>query len=1071
MFTFAPTNTPTRVQNRGVQSVVLSLAQLWRILHHCALNTLAVSRSLSLSLLLSFSRFRSYRFSTPNIDLGGACKKMSDETTFQLGLQNVVDMLDLRILRNDAEMDNSGNDIASSPEARINRLRLYNSLASPDSQNRGAAASTIRLGVDGNHSAGPYRPSTRHTDLFASLAEPDDESALDPFLVSPYVGRGSGHSTRNRIWAARPEAMQHNRTSTSTNDDPIDRYAYRLQVDDSFVDYDVFPEGPSEVNETEECEDAVGPTDWRNNCKNIQDRLRSILSSERFTDVYFYIGGGEEGEKAGGQESKTCRRASRCNSVLSPRPPMCPTSRRSTASAQRRQNTEQQRRITSAIAQASGNASAVAQTTPAASDTEDTETEARNREATVAEKAKTLTAMLLSMRDTTVTPESQSTISSSPSSNSSSPSEVCPYFTGTTNTAVMCHLSDISDIDMESRCEKGRDRSKSKEGEKVIVKSPDSVMQPTAKEAAHGEVKRFAAHRLVLAIASPVFEAMFFGAFAEATTAARTRSLTTAPTTAAPVGVVEMHVTDVTPAAFQQCLHYIYYDDMTLTDVLDDLYDTLYAAKKYFLTPLATACKNRLVSLMTPQNVLLQLNRCSAMDEDELFKICWHTIDVLTPEVLTSEYFTDLERQTLLKLISRETLYCEEWEIFEALMRWSKLECTRMGITVNTLNVADIMKDFLPYIRFTTMSLEDFIIHVSKSNILSLEVQHTILLQIATKMFAESENAKGKKTAEKASCLEQEGEPSTSPQKRMGPQIHKCQRFMRTVALTSKEAYWSDTEHVIFKVSKPVFLAGVSLFRPMNKKTQLKVKVEVRQCTLNQSAEVNSPNGGFPVTYRSTGVSTLISGGSGHRHGHRHAGNQMPSYLRSSNDSRRRRESSNHRNNALSRLNRTAETASSPSTTIPRTLFKSVESVGGALCALDVTLNCAHTTSPVVETRFSRPIKLKSNHYYLLSVTPEEGRNTRCYFSREPARSRVAVCTHIPSVTTTTSGTNDAGSAAPEHSPPPQPPTSSKYLNFDFAFESGNVGGDSIISGSSSGDKHLMGEAPHVPHILFFPVS
>lgn len=90
--------------------------------------------------------------------------------------------------------------------------------------------------------------------------------------------------------------------------------------------------------------------------------------------------------------------------------------------------------------------------------------------------------------------------------------------------------------------------------------------------------------------------------------------------------------------------------------------------------------------------------------------------------MLTSEHFTDLERQTLLKLISRETLYCEEWEIFEALMRWSKLECTRMGITVNTLNVAGVMKDFLPYIRFTTMSLEDFIIHVSKSDILSLEV-------------------------------------------------------------------------------------------------------------------------------------------------------------------------------------------------------------------------------------------------------------------------------------------------------------------------------------------------------------
>lgn len=41
---------------------------------------------------------------------------------------------------------------------------------------------------------------------------------------------------------------------------------------------------------------------------------------------------------------------------------------------------------------------------------------------------------------------------------------------------------------------------------------------------------------------------------------------------------------------------------------------------------------------MTPQNVLLQLNRCSAMDEDELFKICWHTIDVLVSWCKTAKH-------------------------------------------------------------------------------------------------------------------------------------------------------------------------------------------------------------------------------------------------------------------------------------------------------------------------------------------------------------------------------------------------------------------------------------------------
>lgn len=47
--------------------------------------------------------------------------------------------------------------------------------------------------------------------------------------------------------------------------------------------------------------------------------------------------------------------------------------------------------------------------------------------------------------------------------------------------------------------------------------------------------------------------------------------------------------------AFQQCLRHIYYDDLAVTNDLDDLYDTLYAAKKYLLTSLVNACTNKLV--------------------------------------------------------------------------------------------------------------------------------------------------------------------------------------------------------------------------------------------------------------------------------------------------------------------------------------------------------------------------------------------------------------------------------------------------------------------------------------------
>ncbi|VUZ55354.1 unnamed protein product [Hymenolepis diminuta] len=697
---------------------------------------------------------------------------MSDETSIQAGVPTEVELFHGGILHNDAETDNSGTDRASSPEIRPGRLNLHSAFTPLETSNRGASSSTIRLGVDGNHSAGSFRTPSHHDDIFATLAEFDDENTAETFVEAPSFIRGSSRGRSQSRWSTSAEASSRHPTATITAvDDFFDRYLNRIRIEDAVVDSDTQPETISETNDGKECDNVVVPTDWRYSCKGVQDRLRSVLSTERFADVYFYVGGaGADYYKPSDDATGDPKRLSRSNSVFSPRPPRCPNTRRSTASAQRRQNTEQQRWISSAIAQASGNASAVGQASPDGSDTEDTEIDAKRREVTAAEKAETLAEMLLAMRNTTFTPEVQS-LSSSPSS----PSEMGQYVNGTTNTAVMCHLSDISDIDVVP----------SGGGEQKLASTSTQPQQtpPVQNETptVRSEVKRFAAHKLVLAVASPVFEAMFFGGFAEG---AKTMQNGMS-------GIMEVHVDDVTPAAFQQCLRYIYYDDILLTDILDDLYDTLYAAKKYLLTPLATACTNRLVSLMTPQNVLLQLNRCSTMDEDELFKICWHTIDVLTPEVLTSEHFIDLERQTLLKLISRETLYCEEWEIFESLMRWSKIECTRTGVSATPANVATIMKQFLPYILFSAMSLEDFIIHVSKTDVLSLEVQHTILLQIATKMFAESDKKHIEKSAEKGQ--------DTTVLRRKGPQIYKCRRFMQSIVPPNKEFFWSDTEYVIFQ--------------------------------------------------------------------------------------------------------------------------------------------------------------------------------------------------------------------------------------------------------------------------------
>lgn len=89
------------------------------------------------------------------------------------------------------------------------------------------------------------------------------------------------------------------------------------------------------------------------------------------------------------------------------------------------------------------------------------------------------------------------------------------------------------------------------------------------------------AHRLVLAMASPVFGAMFFGNMAETS-----ESIT---------------VKDVQPDAFEKMLEYVYTDQINLTS-FDLACEICYCAKKYILPYLVEKCTKYIWSDLSPKN-------------------------------------------------------------------------------------------------------------------------------------------------------------------------------------------------------------------------------------------------------------------------------------------------------------------------------------------------------------------------------------------------------------------------------------------------------------------------------------
>nr|VZI11424.1 unnamed protein product [Spirometra erinaceieuropaei] len=931
--------------------------------------------------------------------------------------------------------------------SRLAHLTATAATATPTSRSSGSSAATTPR--DGHF--GPYLHSHQQHQRSVSGNLATTVSASTVAVESLPFSTASPEG-----WVIAP------RSSVAMNGDHVNRF------DDSSR-APTLPVFPHSSSTSSEAEDDIGdgccpdPHGWRASCKDSRARFKYVLESELFADVCFLVGA-----------------APRSTNTVSNRPSRVPTlSRQPTFSNET--DDRKQRMISSMIAQVSGSVSRGQASPPNGA------VEAPVDEPTAAEKAKRLTELLLAMNMEQSTASEgmlrPSEVSLDPSPSSTASSSSAPISSSLTenedqpSVAVMCDMTDTSDIDSDERpvdtvstCTQTRSgaliyrqvpkaqASGPAEGSEATAAAAVATVEPAAgestlssstlvraDEATDGLTKksaarpespdstsrmdfresdqlqlqqqqptRFSAHRLILALASPVFEAMFFGLFTE-NMACNRRSATAdggGNTSGSGFGgsltnksnMLELCISDVTPKAFQQCLRFIYHDDLQLPDDIDELYDILYAAKKYLLPQLASASASQLINHMTPQNVLFQLNKSSAIDEEELTRICWRTIDLMTSEVLASEPFVDLSKETVLELISRDTLCCEEWEIFEAVHRWASAECDRRGLRPTSAIVTDLMADFLPFIRFTTMSLGDFVLHVAKSGVLSLELQRDISVFIATKMFSQEElSRKGSDSyGNPPAVLVGDGDAdkpvsstnhlptnlAISAAPRSGPPLVRCLRSSHAMVPMSKEGYWQEPEAVAFEVSSTVFLAGIGVSEPVGRGSSLKLKIEVRRCSIRQTVHVDTG-----ARFHTVGVSTSI-----HRHSHQlHSVSTQSAYLpRPGDDTRRRILRSGGGGGGGSNSYRPP---------LPSSLDQSNSRASGGRSGLKLLVNRTHVlgstetvirgsgSRPVAQIRFPKPIMLKGGKTYVVIVRPEEGRHTRCYVHMNVARTEVRVKT------------------------------------------------------------------------------
>ncbi|XP_017100755.2 uncharacterized protein [Drosophila bipectinata] len=160
-----------------------------------------------------------------------------------------------------------------------------------------------------------------------------------------------------------------------------------------------------------------------------------------------------------------------------------------------------------------------------------------------------------------------------------------------------------------------------------------------------------AAHKLLLAMASPVFETMFFGNLPDKTD--------------------PIVISDVQPEAFEALLEYIYTDRIHITS-FDKACELCYVAKKYMLPHVVTRCTHFLWADLSPKNACRAYEFAKLFDEPRLMQSSMDLIAANTREVLSDPSFLDIEVPTLMAILDQNRLNIDsELDLFNCLLKFA----------------------------------------------------------------------------------------------------------------------------------------------------------------------------------------------------------------------------------------------------------------------------------------------------------------------------------------------------------------------------------------------------------------
>ena len=294
------------------------------------------------------------------------------------------------------------------------------------------------------------------------------------------------------------------------------------------------------------------------------------------------------------------------------------------------------------------------------------------------------------------------------------------------------------------------------------------------------------AHKFVLSIGSPVFEAMFYGELAE------TRD--------------SIELPDCEYESLLELFRYMYSDEVNLSG--SNMIGVLYLAKKYMVLSLAEKCSKYLQDNLDPANVFSILPSAQKYEEKNLVDQCWEVIDKQTEAAVKSEGFATIERSLLESVVVRDSLSIKEVNLFQAVDLWATKECARQGLAANgELKRRILGEPIIKAIRFPVMKQEEFAAVVLDKNILTKDELVTFFQFFSSTLATPLGFSDTKRSGNFGIC--------------------RCGRFESDSVAT---AWWGynggSADFLVFVVDKDIMLHGVCLFGSENKDYTVELAVK-----------------------------------------------------------------------------------------------------------------------------------------------------------------------------------------------------------------------------------------------------